>query len=163
MPNQKSVENMFSSGLQHWPQAYKNVSPAILRLHRVHKYLTDEFEALVSQHQLQRADFGILSALRRSAPPYCLSPTDLYHSMLFSSGGLTKVLNRVTDAGLVERVENPEDGRSKLVRLTDAGKDLIEKAMSEVHDLEKEQLSVLSPQELDSLEQLLHKLICRWE
>jgi len=142
-----------------WPECADGVSPALLRLLQVSNLFHNQMEALVANYDLQRAEFSVLSTLRRTPIPYCLSPTVLYQSMIFSSGGLTKVLNRLSHAALIERVDNPEDKRSKLVQLTSKGKQLIETVMPELHQKEKNGLSVLSADELQQLDSMMQRVL----
>ncbi|WP_406611326.1 MarR family winged helix-turn-helix transcriptional regulator [Agarivorans sp. JK6] len=158
MKHQESIASILSSTQKNWPEAYSTITPAILRMVRTQHALSQAMEQLIGQYQLQAADFGILVTLRRHPAPYCLTPTELYSAMLFSSGGLTKVLNRVTEAGLVERVDNPEDKRSKLVKLSNKGKQLIERVTLELHNQEQQFMSVLSSDEQKQLNHLLAKL-----
>jgi len=79
--------------------------------------------------------------------------------MFFSSGGLTKVLGRLVDAGLINRVDNPEDKRSKLVKLNKQGKKLVEKMMPQLHQQGKNLLQGLSEDETLQLETLLQKVL----
>ena len=79
--------------------------------------------------------------------------------MIFSSGGLTKVLNRLSQSELIVRIDNPEDKRSKLVQLTSKGKLLIETVMPELHQRERDALSVLSAAELQQLDALMQRLL----
>ncbi len=132
-------------------------------IHRIHSHLDDDLEDIIIQHDLQKADFGILATLRRSCEPYCLSPTDLYRSMLFSSGGLTKVLSRVEKAGLIERLNNPDDGRSKLVKLTELGRKIIEQVGISLHQKEQRKLDILTAEEKQQLDKLLNKVLGQWE
>ncbi|PMG08833.1 transcriptional regulator [Vibrio breoganii] len=163
MSKQESLETILKLGKANWPEAFDSFRPTILMIHRIHSHLDDDLEDIIAGHDLQKADFGILMTLRRSGEPYCLSPTDLYRSMLFSSGGLTKVLSRVEKAGLVERLENPQDGRSKLVKLTDTGRKLIEQVALTLHQQEQRQLDVLTADEKQQFEQLLNKVLGQWE
>ncbi|MDO6762226.1 MarR family winged helix-turn-helix transcriptional regulator [Agarivorans sp. 1_MG-2023] len=158
MKHQESIDSILCSTQLNWPEAYETMSPAILRMVRVHHGFNQTLESAIGQYQLQVADFGILVTLRRYPAPYCLSPTTLYSAMLFSSGGLTKVLNRVTQAGLIERVDNPEDKRSKLVQLTTAGKTLIDKVVIELHLQQQRRMAVLTSDEQAQLNHLLSKL-----
>ena len=93
--------------------------------------------------------------------PMCLSPTDIYKSMLFSSGGLTKVLRRLVESGLIERVENINDKRSRLVKLNARGKQLVETLLPEVHVQQQSLLSGLSKAEVLQLERLLKKALAK--
>jgi len=159
MPKQETVANILKKIEENWPQSAEKCSPAILRIHRIHDYHQQDLNKIIEGYDLQRADFGVLAALRREGDPYCLSPTELYQSMLFSSGGLTKVLNRVTTLDLIERIDNPEDKRSKLVQLTEKGKVLIDKVIQQLHNHEQKRISVLSEQEQQQLNALLEKLL----
>ncbi|MCJ8351568.1 MarR family transcriptional regulator [Moritella sp.] len=144
-----------------WPECADGVSPALLRLLQVSNLFHHRMETLVASFDLQRAEFSVLSTLRRSPAPYCLSPTALYQSMIFSSGGLTKVLNRLSQAALIERIDNPEDKRSKLVLLTSKGKQLIETVMPKLHQQERKRLSVLSADELQQLDAMMQRMLAK--
>uniref|UniRef100_UPI001F244674 MarR family transcriptional regulator n=1 Tax=Cronobacter sakazakii TaxID=28141 RepID=UPI001F244674 len=53
--------------------------------------------------------------------PYCLSPTQLYTSLLVTSGAMTNRLNHLEEQGLIKRIADPDDKRSTLVSLTASG------------------------------------------
>lgn len=158
-----SINNILESFALNWPECALSTSPALLRLFRV----SDIFQHNIAQHvekfALQRADFGVLCSLRRSPAPYCLSPTNLYQSMLFSSGGLTKVLGRLSGAGLIERLDNPQDKRSKLVQLTAQGKQLVEIMLPALQQQEQQILEVLSETEQAQLNLLLQRILKQYE
>jgi len=154
-----SINDILEAMSENWPQCADTVSPALLRLLRVSNLFHNKMETLVESHNLQRAEFSVLATLRRNPIPYCMSPTALYQSMIFSSGGLTKVLNRLNQAELIERVDNPEDKRSKLVRLTATGKQLIETVIPKLHQKERNILSVLSPDEQQQLDSFMRRIL----
>jgi len=158
-----SITDILETMDENWPQCADTVSPALLRLLRVSNLFHNKMEALVQSHNLQRAEFSVLATLRRSPMPYCLSPTALYQSMIFSSGGLTKVLHRLDQAELIERVDNPEDKRSKLVQLTSTGKQVIETVMPQLHQKERKILSVLSPDEQQQLNSFMQRILEKHE
>ena len=79
--------------------------------------------------------------------------------MFFSSGGLTKVLVRLAEAGLIERLENPHDKRSKLVQLNQKGKQLVETIMPTIQQQGRQLLAGLSENESLQLESLLQKVL----
>ena len=83
--------------------------------------------------------------------------------MLFSSGGLTKVLNRITTAGFIVRIDNANDKRGKLVQLTESGKMLIDKVIVELHAEEQNKMNFLSQHEKEQLNTLLKKVLNVWE
>ena len=112
---------------------------------------------------LQPGWSDILAVLRRAGPPYELNPTELMRASLLSSGGTTKRLDRLAEAGLVQRRPDPNDRRGILVRLTRRGKSLIDRAMP-VHLANQERLlAALTRSERRTLEDLLRKLLVSLE
>ncbi|MBA8841951.1 MarR family transcriptional regulator [Ochrobactrum sp. RH2CCR150] len=85
-------------------------------------------EMTFATFDLDRGEFDVIATLRRSGPPYRLTPTEIYTSLMISSGGLTHRLDRLEKAGLVRREKSEKDGRSMLVALTDAGVAKVEAA-----------------------------------
>ncbi|MFT5806738.1 MAG: DNA-binding MarR family transcriptional regulator [Moritella dasanensis] len=154
-----SITKILESMTLNWPECGATVSPAILRLFRVSDMFHNTVKLHVEKYNLQCADFGVLCTLRRSPSPYCLSPTVLYQSMLFSSGGLTKVLGRLSQAELIERLDNPEDKRSKLVQLTGKGQQLVEMILPALHQQDQKMLQVLSSDEQAQLNSLLQRVL----
>jgi DNA-binding MarR family transcriptional regulator len=63
-------------------------------------------------------DFGLLSALGIWGP---ITPTELAARIGMRPTTLSSALARVSELGYVERVPNPNDGRSYLVELTEEG------------------------------------------
>jgi len=108
---------------------------------------------------LQPGWTDLLAALRRAGRPYELNPTALMRATLLSSGGITKRLDRMVEAGLVQRRPDPSDRRGTLVRMTRKGKAVIDRAMK-IHLANQEHLlRALSPAERRSLEGFLRTLL----
>ena len=101
------------------------------RAARTYGLLEEVLLAMLAPLGLTRAEFLVLSGLRSVGAPHQLRPTDLTARLLLSSGGTSNVLNRLTEAGLVERERDDNDGRSSLVRLTEAGLEAAEASMTE--------------------------------
>ncbi len=116
-------------------------------------------EAVFKRHGIDTGEFDVLATLSRSGPPYALRPTELYQSLMISSGGLTDRLNRLEKRGLIDREASLSDGRSMLVKLTAKGRTVIERAFAEDMAIEKEMLSPLSKSERRTLATLLAKLL----
>jgi DNA-binding MarR family transcriptional regulator len=115
-------------------------------------------ERVFARHGLDTGEFDVLATLLRSGPPYRLRPTELYKSLMISSGGLTDRLARLEAAGLVRRVASEVDARSLLVELTPAGRKRAEIAFREDMQVEKAMLAALTPSEREQLGRLLAKL-----
>ena len=120
-------------------------------------------EAVFARHGLDAGEFDVLSTLRRSGPPYALRPTELYRSLMISSGGLTDRLNRLAKSGMITRPPSPEDGRSLLVQLTDRGRTAVETAFREDMAVEAAILAPLDDAERRALADLLRKLALSME
>jgi DNA-binding MarR family transcriptional regulator len=115
------------------------------------------------QHGLQPGWFDLLAALRRSGKPFELNPTQLMAATMLSSGGVTKRLDRLAQAGLVERRPDPDDRRGTLVRLTPPGKEAIDKALETHIANEDRLLRPLSATQRRTLDGLLRTLLAEFE
>ena len=142
-----------------------DVSPmeVIARISRLCRILEREVDAIYAEFGLNHAQFGVLAALRRAGAPYRLSPTELYSSLLITSGAVTNRLERLTAAGLVRRVPDPSDRRSLLVALTPKGHRLIERVLALHYDRERELLAPLSQKEHEALAGSLRRLLLALE
>lgn len=116
----------------------------------------DELAEGMDRFGLKLGEFDVLSALRRAGD---VTPTELYRSLMLSSGAITHRLDRLEEAGLVDRREDPRDERGFRVALTRKGKELIEKAIVAHVDNEERLLAGLSKSEQETLSGLLRKLL----
>ena len=128
----------------------------IWRLARLSEAATEE---IFAEHGLSRGGFDVLAALRRSGAPYELSPTELYSSLLISSGAMTNRIDRLEEMGLVERIPDADDRRGIKVVLTTRGRTVIDDAMRDHLENERRMLEVLSASELRVLPTLLRELL----
>ena len=88
-----------------------------------------------------------------------MSPTELYAATQASSSGMAKMLRGLTEKGLVERLSNPEDARSRLVRLTTKGADLVEEIIAQLVETNTELFAdVLPENDRVKLAELLERL-----
>jgi len=111
------------------------------------------------QPGLEPGWFDLLAALRRAGPPYELNPTALVEATMLTSGGITKRLDRLEAAGLIERRPDPGDRRGTLVRLTRKGRTAIDRAVETHVANEADLLATLSARERRELDALLRKLL----
>jgi DNA-binding MarR family transcriptional regulator len=133
------------------------------RLFRVVQLSDDELAKGLAQYGLQQGWFDLLAALRRAGAPYELNPTSLMRATLLSSSGMTKRLDRIEEAGLIERRPDPNDRRGTLVRLTRRGKNVIDRAVETHVDNEKRLLGVLTTAERRTLDRVLKSLLINLE
>ena len=142
-----------------WPKERPAEARIVPGLFRSRNYIWDNDHRIVESYGVSWSQFLALSSLRSAAPEFTLSPTQLYTGAQVTSGGMTKMMHGLTKAGLIERIENPEDGRSRLVRLTPKGKDLAEEIVDALIQANKALIGgILEPDETEELATLLRKL-----
>jgi DNA-binding MarR family transcriptional regulator len=102
--------------------------------------------------------YDVLIRLGRS-PEQRLTMTQLAHEISVTSGGATRLVDRVVEAGLVERSHCPSDRRSVHVQLTPAGRERLNEATA-VHlvGLEEHLIEPLDAADRVALERALRKL-----
>jgi DNA-binding MarR family transcriptional regulator len=133
------------------------------RLFRVVQLSDSELTKGLAQYGLQQGWFDLLAALRRAGAPYELNPTSLMRATLLSSSGMTKRLDRMEDAGLIERRPDPNDRRGTLVRLTRHGKNVIDRAVETHVGNEERLLGVLTAAERRTLDRVLKRMLIELE
>jgi DNA-binding MarR family transcriptional regulator len=108
---------------------------------------------------LDRGGFDVLATLRRSGPPFRLTPTRLYQELVLTSGAITHRVDALARAGLVERVSGGHDRRSTLVGLTDEGRAVADRAMAANLECEAAMAGLLADADRQALAALLKKLL----
>jgi DNA-binding MarR family transcriptional regulator len=94
------------------------------------------------------------------APEGHLTMSQLANDVSFTSGGITRLVDRLTDAGLVERQNCPSDRRTVFVALTPAGQELLAKATVEHLDgIERHLFAPLDSVDRIDLARVLTKLV----
>src|SRR5262245_32317183 len=78
------------------------------------------------EFQLSPAQFNVLNLL--SDRPEGMRASDLAADLVVDPSNVTGLLRRLSDDGLVEDCDAPEDGRSRVVRLTHRGRNRWQKA-----------------------------------
>lgn len=153
--------------LAQWRRERPDLDPSpmgvIGRISRAERSLGRALEALFATFGLNRGEFDVLATLRRSGPPYRLTPTALFTELMLSSGAMTNRLDRLEQAGLIERTPDPADRRGTLVGLTPQGRELVDAAVAAHLANEQHLLHALSPAEQEQLAQLLRTLLCSLE
>jgi DNA-binding MarR family transcriptional regulator len=123
--------------------------------HRFEEAQDEFFSAL----GLKPGWLDVLAALRRAGAPYRLTPTKLSEESLISTAGMTNRLDRLEQAGLVDRLPDPDDRRGVLVELPVEGRELVDAAVDAHRGLSRRLLGGLDSGERDELDGLLKKLL----
>lgn len=131
----------------------------LARARRLDQLSRRPIEAVFARYGLDSGEFDVLATLQRGGPPYEMRPTELFQSLLITSGGLTDRLNRLVKKGLIERIVTASDRRSLPVSLSERGLDVIRRAYAEDMEVERELLSGLTEKDRIALAHLLAKLL----
>lgn len=115
------------------------------RLHRLADRLTEELVEVYAGFGLGEGEFDVLAALRRSGPPYELASSDLAAATMVTSGAATKRVDRCVQQGWATRRVSDRDGRGRVVGLTPAGRELMDRAV-EAHLANEHRLVALLPE-----------------
>lgn len=109
-------------------------------------------------HELPQQSFEVLVRLFRS-PCQRLRMSDLAAQCALTPSGLTRAVDRLREAGLVERDSCSEDKRGAFAALTPLGKERLASAMERhCHELETVLDEALDPAEQEMLTALLRRL-----
>ncbi len=127
------------------------------RISRLGNYLRHEIVAVYKQFGLGEGEFDILATLRRNGAPFTMLPTELSKQTMVTSGAISKQLDRLEALNLVVREASMTDGRSRTVRLTEAGLVLINSAFEQHMANEARLLNELSHDERATLESILSR------
>jgi DNA-binding MarR family transcriptional regulator len=150
------------AALERWrteaPQLDASPLAVVERIARLSTLLEGQLEPVLAPHSLTAGELDVLAALRREGVPFRMTPTRLTASVLMTSGGMTKRLAKLEAAGLVTRVPDPTDRRSRLVELTEAGRDLVEQVLASRLRHEKRLLSGLRKRQRRDLAEALRDL-----
>lgn len=142
-----------------------DVSPMGLigRIIRLSKHLERALKPTFAEFGLNLGEFDVLATLRRSGQPFQLSPTELFHTLMISSGTMTHRLDRLEKAGLIHRIPDPSDRRGTRIQLSDRGFELIEQAVAAHVENEHRILSNFEPSDRETLSRLLRELLLTFE
>jgi DNA-binding MarR family transcriptional regulator len=129
------------------------------RVTRLARHLDRARGQAFSRHGLEGWEFDVLAALRRSGDPYRLSPGRLLQQTLVTSGTMTNRIDRLAARGLVERHPSPDDRRSVMVQLTEAGATKVDAALIDLLAHERAILAELDAGDLESLTTVLRRML----
>ena len=159
--NIKQFESNLTQVKKLTPQLFKETMQLSLPFFILHKKIHDNGENLIlKEFGISQSELDVLSTLYYDGgEDFTMSPTNLYDFMLFSSGGMTKLLKKLENKNLIKRIENKLDKRSKLVQITNLGIDITIKALKDILTIEDEYFSKLDKNEQAIFKKLIFKML----
>lgn len=114
--------------------------------------------SLLNAHGMTSIEFEALLRVARS-PEHRMSMGQLAEQMVLTSGGVTRLIDRLAADGLIARVSCPSDRRVQWAQLTKAGTEKIV-GVAETHlaDLDEHFFSAMTTEELETILPVLDRL-----
>ena len=151
MNTRDEVDRLVAAWRRERPDLDVTPMEVLSRVSRLARHLDRARSNAFASHHLEASEFDVLSALRRSGKPYQLSPGQLLHETMVTSGTMTNRVDRLTAKGLVDRRPDPDDRRGVQVRLSDAGRVAVDGALDALLASEKRILKDLSDKQANGL------------
>ena len=127
------------------------------------KILEKRASHTLKKNGIHYTDLDVLATIRRSGPPYKLTPKQLIKSVLITSGAMTALLDRLTKLGLIYREADLKDKRVKFAGLTEKGIQVIDEAIEIRFKDANLSIEVLDKEEYLNMSDLLRKLLVTLE
>ncbi|WP_172381638.1 MarR family winged helix-turn-helix transcriptional regulator [Streptomyces sp. MNP-20] len=151
--------------VRQWQQVHPGVDTApmeiIGRINRCAALLQQAEDAPLRRAGLTRPEFDLLGALRRTG--HELTPGELARETFSSGAAVTKRLKLLQERALIERRPDTRDRRVAHVRLTDAGRDLVDAVLPDQLAYETTVLAGLAGDGQERLGALLGELLSQLE
>ena len=133
------------------------------RIAKLSRYLERSMNETLAEFGLSYGEFRVLAMLRRSGPPYRLSPGRLAEMLGLSSSAMTNRLDRLEGAHVVRRLPDPADRRALKVEPTKDGWRIWEEIVAAQAEKESHVASALTDGEKLQLTGLLRTLMLAFE
>lgn len=121
---------------------------------RTHALLTESFEAMLKEYGLSIPQFNVLRILR-GAGGGGLCRNEVRDRLLTRMPDVTRLLDRMEEAGLVTRVRSTEDRRLVTTQLTPEGRALVDRLDVPVEEENHRRLGHLTAEQLRTVSELL--------
>ncbi|HSJ09881.1 MAG TPA: MarR family transcriptional regulator [Longimicrobiales bacterium] len=129
---------------------------AFLALIRTAALLADSLEKVLRPAGVTTAQYNVLRILRGSEEGLCRN--EVRDRMLTRMPDMTRLLDRMEQAGLVSRTRSTEDRRVVSTHITEAGRAVLDKLAGPVSDEHERRLGHLGTERLDALVTLLAQI-----
>ncbi len=157
------VDDLTRQWARERPELDLDVVAITARVLRLQRFFDQAVQRAIAHTGLTKGELNVLAALRRAGAPFELTPTELYRGLLVSSGAMTNRLDRLEEAGLVDRTPDQDDRRRIRVSLTERGRELIDEAMDAHNATLGATLACLDEHERAQLEHLLRRILSELE
>lgn len=130
---------------------------AFLNVERTETLLADAFEQVLKPYGITGTQYNVLRILRGTGPEG-LCRNEIRDRLLTRMPDVTRLLDRMEEAGLVRRTRSSADRRQVGTHLTDRGRELVDQLDEAVAEEHRARLGHLSKNELRNLVELLTRI-----
>jgi DNA-binding MarR family transcriptional regulator len=134
------------------------VEGIVVRIVRLRRFLHRAMQQAAVEVGLQDNEYETLHSLMIRDTPGIASPTDLADELGVSGAGMTGRLDRLEQAGWVQRTTAPGDRRRVVVEVTRSGAEVWRRAMAIRGSQEQDMVAALTSTERTTLNRLLKKM-----
>jgi Transcriptional regulators len=118
--------------------------------------LRREMQDLLKASGLTHTQWSALGVLLHSPG---ITSSELEHILMIERPSVTSLMNGLEKRGLIEKRNDPKDGRSKQIFLTDAGLKLAEQTQHFGMEVEQRVKKAMADEDLEMLKKYLLKMI----
>ena len=137
------------------PQSDSKVKKATLSLVRTASIVKRAYEALMHEHDITLQQFNVLRILRGAGEP--LPTMEVAARMIEPEPGITRLIGRLVDKGLVTRTRCGEDSRRVLCAISAKGQAVLKGLDEPVLALDDLIMGSMTEADLDEMIRLLNK------
>jgi len=116
-----------------------------------------EIEEYLRQYDLSPAKLNTLLIIKHQGGKEGISQVEIGKKLIVTASNTTKLLDRLSKEDLIQRHELKEDRRVKLIRITEKGSDILEKAWPGYVKTVERITGVLDKKELETVSNILIK------
>ncbi|WP_274628169.1 MarR family winged helix-turn-helix transcriptional regulator [Arvimicrobium flavum] len=137
-------------GMENWRRERPDIDcsgkAVVGRILHLHDIILRAVDRALAPHGLKYPTYAVLATIRAYGAPFRMSPSELLSTLLLSSGGLSNLLRRMEEDGLIRRLADERDGRGVIVELTEKGLAAADASMADHAAVERELCKSLPPE-----------------
>lgn len=160
---QDHIDRFLETLRERLPELDLAVEGIVDRINGLNRRFHRAMELTLADHGLTHEEWSVLNKLHQAGPSFQLSPGQLARQLELTSGAMTARLDRLEEAGLVQREPDPDDRRGLKILLTPAGKSAYQEAVGAQAEKEAFVAAALTDEEKDELNALLRRLMIQFE
>ena len=141
------------------PELDLDTEGIVERIQSLERYVDRAMRETLDDFELTHGEYKLAMHLRYGGPPYTGKPGKLAKHLGLSTGAMTNRLDNMEKRGLIRRLDDPDDRRGVIVELTDAGRELWDRAVDAQAEKESIIASALDERERRQLNDLLRRLM----